>query len=121
MARTYRRLRGKKPNPRWFYAEWVTIERRTSVSHYTGQTYSYAHKEWVRYSPDSANGRRIKARFHSDAGYSLKESAPSRFVNLYCTRPFRRATKQAIYNQLKDLEKEVMFPKHVKDAAWLYW
>ena len=120
MSKTYRRKAIKTPT--WAYWDRVFVEKRTEYSEYSGKYYTYSHFNYVIQKPESKEGRRLDRRYHSDVGTSISSrSVPSSFVNRYCERPFRRACKQALYNQVQHLEEDVVFPKFVKDARWLYW
>ncbi len=115
MSRTYR-LKNQKP-------VYLTSEEEYEVN---------KGSRWFRRSvlkPTYAeNLKAEKAIAKSDSGWVYFsgywfDSVPSEFVSKYCTRPRRRSAKQEIHNAIRSGDYDVVmeYPRHIKDAGWMYW
>lgn len=110
MSRTYRRRQGNETKKsRWGLADALQSYVKVSRGVYV----------WVPIDPKSAEGRKRKAKYHSDAGTTtFKEPGPSWFRNLFSERPLRRKNKNELRRFVLDQEYEPMVSPKGKIIYW---
>lgn len=105
MSRTYRR-RGQRRDHRW-----VLLDHR------------WVGGVWVSFVIDaySKEGRRAIARFHSDAHWTLRSTAPRWYRRVFDHR-LRTADARQLRRSLDDPGYDPVFQvRHLHNANWSWW
>lgn len=105
MSRTYRRC-GERHEYRWVLCEW---------------TFEAGHRKSVMLDHNSAEGRRVIARFHSDAQFTMKGGVPRWFRRLFKRRQRNANTRQLLRWLADPGHEPLMIARHRNSAKWAWW
>ena len=107
MSRTYRR-RGARHAYRWVLRDSFFDSESCHLTHYLID----------RYSPE---GRRLIARFHSDAEVTMRGGVPNWFCRIFKRRQ-RNADTRELLRWFADPDYDpVMQSRHRHSAKWAWW
>ena len=105
MSRTYRR-RGERHEYRWVLREWI---------------FESGHFRPITIDPNSPEGRRAIARFHSDSEVTMKSGVPHWFCRIFKRRQ-RHANTRELLSWLADPGHDPMMNvRHRNSAKWAWW
>ena len=105
MSRTYRR-RGQRHEYRWVLRDSIWIEDVLVT---------------IFVDAHSKQGRRVIARFHSDAYWTLRSTAPRWYRGIFEDR-LRRANLGELRRWLEDPGHDPVFQaRHRHSANWSWW
>ena len=105
MSRTYRR-RGARHEYAWVLRDW---------------TFESGYPQWIEIDPNSPNGRRATARFHSDSQVTMGSGPPRWFRRMF-EKTQRNANKRELDKWLADPTYEPLInARHRHSAQWAWW
>lgn len=108
MARTFRRKQAQY-HLRWVLHDWQWVQDRT-------------HLVKIRIDEHSPEGRKLIARYRSDAGFGdMQHMTAPHWYRRSMNKQFNQTEKQQLSRWLKyDSAYEVPLPRRVRNASW-YW
>lgn len=122
MARTYRRKNEKVEE--WLLTDrFYTLEEAQALDgveeiHHACNGIWYKTSYDVIYSKKSKYGKRVIARYHSDAYRKTVEPGPMWFVREFTQVPYRQKCKAEIHKFLRDEEYEVVLRSMPRLGYW---
>lgn len=130
MSRTYRKKNETSHwcTPNWYMYKTMSKEELDLVDQNDIESIQEVHSRWrdkvhydVKYTRKSEFGKKVLAKFHSDAGvWNFKEPGPSWFKRMTRTVPNRRHTKQELHKFMtrEDYEPMVFDFLHKHAEYW---